>query len=207
VRFVFTEDEARELLRHTRQVLMSHFGLGLGLGLEVDSPDASPIPKPTPTELRKFQTEGDDIGGVFVTLRTDGELRGCIGYVHTITDLSATLRRAAIAAATSDPRFPSVTAEEALRVRISISVLTQPEVVHAPEEHEWFLGGRDGLIVERERDGARGLLLPQVALEHRFGREAFLDATCRKAGLPAGSWRDTGTIVKRFETMHVEEDG
>ena len=56
--------------------------------------------------------------------------------------------------------------------------------------------GRHGLVVER--DGRRGLLLPQVPLEQGWDRVAFLDQTCAKAGLPAGSWRDRETRLLAF---------
>jgi uncharacterized protein (TIGR00296 family) len=48
--------------------------------------------------------------------------------------------------------------------------------------------GRHGLFVRLQAQ--RGLLLPQVAIEHRLTREQFLEETCRKAGLPRDAWRD-----------------
>ena len=57
--------------------------------------------------------------------------------------------------------------------------------------------GRDGLIVRRERLIA--LLLPQVAREYHWGPEAFLAATCRKAGLPPDAWREPATEVLTFQ--------
>ena len=56
--------------------------------------------------------------------------------------------------------------------------------------------GRDGLLVRRGR--AQAVLLPQVATEHGFGVEAFLNAVCHKAGLAAGSWREPDTQVFTF---------
>ena len=77
---------------------------------------------------------------------------------------------------------------------VEISVLSPDVVIHRPEEIEI---GRHGLDVRR--DGARGLLLPQVAVEHGFDRENFLAATCRKAGLPANAWHDDETEIRVFE--------
>ena len=77
---------------------------------------------------------------------------------------------------------------------VEISVLTPDTVIHRPEEIEI---GRHGLDVRRA--GARGLLLPQVAVEHGLDREKFLAATCRKAGLAADAWQDASTEIRVFE--------
>ena len=73
-------------------------------------------------------------------------------------------------------------------------MLTPDVVIAGPEEIEI---GRHGLDVRR--DGVRGLLLPQVAVEHRLDGERFLAETCRKAGLPGDAWRDAGTEIRAFE--------
>jgi hypothetical protein len=64
--------------------------------------------------------------------------------------------------------------------------------------------GRDGLIMERGM--YRGLLLPQVAVEQGWDRTTFLDQTCLKAGLPAGSWKDGETKIYRFQAVVFGED-
>jgi AMMECR1 domain-containing protein len=56
--------------------------------------------------------------------------------------------------------------------------------------------GRDGLLIRRGR--AAGLLLPQVAVEHRLDRTAFLRALCQKAMLPDDAWREAGTELQAF---------
>lgn len=142
----------------------------------------------------------DGIGGVFATLKLDGELRGCIGYVLPEVDLVETTMRAVVAAATGDPRFRTVRAEELGRIAISVSVLTELVVVDDLEEIEV---GRDGLVVEKE--GARGLLLPQVAAERGWNRERFLAETCIKAGLRPDGWKDSGAVILRFETEYFDE--
>ena len=65
--------------------------------------------------------------------------------------------------------------------------------------------GRDGVLIERGR--ARGLLLPQVAVEYGWDRTKFLDHTCRKAGLEAGCWRRSDTLISVFSAeVFGEED-
>jgi AmmeMemoRadiSam system protein A len=136
--------------------------------------------------------------GVFTTLYLRGEpsaellpllqLRGCVGYVVPVAPLYRAVAQTARAAAFEDSRFPPVTIDEALRLKISLSVLSRlfsirPEAVEV---------GRHGLLIS---DGPRrGLLLPQVPVEHGWDRQAFLEQTCRKAGLPLNAWRATATI-------------
>ena len=182
---MLTEQEGRELLRLARHALESHFGVTtLAPSAEVKTPNG--------------------VGGVFATLKLDGELRGCIGYVVPNIDLHKTTERAVIAAATSDSRFAGVEAEEVSRMRISISVLAEAVPVDATSEIGVEIEiGRDGIIIER--DGARGLLLPQVASERGWDRERFLAETCIKAGLKPESWKDPETVIWRFAAVHFDE--
>jgi AmmeMemoRadiSam system protein A len=132
--------------------------------------------------------------GVFVTLRRDGRLRGCIGFIEGIEPLWEAVRDMAVRAAAHDPRFPPVEAVELEDLEIEISVLSPLEPLSDPADVEV---GRHGLMVRR---GPRsGLLLPQVPVEHGWDRETFLEQTCFKAGLPPGAWKDPGTVILAFE--------
>jgi AmmeMemoRadiSam system protein A len=130
-------------------------------------------------------------GAAFVTLHTQGELRGCIGHLDTSEPLGAVVARCAVAAATSDPRFPGVTAAELPHIHIEISLLGSLEPVASLEEIEI---GRHGLVAEM--GWHRGLLLPQVATEQRWDREKFAAETCRKAGLARDAWKTGATLWK-----------
>lgn len=131
--------------------------------------------------------------GAFVTLTREGRLRGCIGLVVADRPLLRVVAEMAAAAARDDPRFSPVREEEFPALRIEISALTPLEKVRSPEE---IRVGRDGLLI---RKGMRsGLLLPQVAEREGWDPERFLDETCRKAGLPAGAWKDEDAEVERF---------
>jgi AmmeMemoRadiSam system protein A len=130
--------------------------------------------------------------GAFVTLTSYGDLRGCIGQPEPQDSLGAVIVRCAAAAALEDPRFTPVIPEELPFLDYEISLLTPPVEVTDLSTIEV---GRHGLIVARGRH--RGLLLPQVAEEHRWSRDEFLMHTCRKAGLPADAWR-AGAHVFRF---------
>ncbi len=136
---------------------------------------------------------------VFTTLYLGRKLRGCVGYPTPVTPLFRAVIETAISAAFDDPRFPPLTLAEAAQLRVSLSVLS-PLVPIAAEEVEV---GRHGLIISY--DGRRGLLLPQVPVEHGWDRITFLEQTCRKAGLPLDAWQHAAKI-EAF-TAEVFADG
>lgn len=140
--------------------------------------------------------------GAFVTLTAGGHLRGCIGRLTPSGPLIETVRSMARAAAFEDPRFPSLDREEWPRVRIEISVLGPMERLASVED---VVIGVHGLYIVQ---GFRaGVLLPQVATEWGWGRDEFLAQVCRKAGLPAGAWKDPTAELHRFEAaVFGEED-
>lgn len=127
--------------------------------------------------------------GVFTSLYLQGQLRGCVGYIAPIYTLYRAVSETACAAAFNDNRFPAVTHPEAPNLEIQLSVLSPPRPVR-PEEIEV---GRHGLLISGH--GRRGLLLPQVPVEHGWRNCAtFLEQTCRKAGLPVNAWEKGATI-------------
>ena len=124
-------------------------------------------------------------GGVFVTLTIDDKLRGCIGYITSDTPINETVHDAAIQAGFFDPRFPSLLQEELNQIEIEISILSEPFLSESYDEIEL---GTHGLILEE--GSQRGLLLPQVPIEHGMNKEEYLDAICRKAGFHASYWKE-----------------
>ena len=126
--------------------------------------------------------------GGFTTIYFQGLLRGCVGYVFPVTSLYRTVAETARAAAFEDTRFSPITLEEAPELEISLSILSPLKAI-APEEVEI---GLHGLVIIQ--GGRRGLLLPQVPVEHHWDRVTFLEQTCRKAGLPPDAWRKGATL-------------
>jgi AmmeMemoRadiSam system protein A len=122
--------------------------------------------------------------GVFVTLHVRGHLQGCIGVTEPGELLGEAIVRCAVSAALEDPRFPPTKESQLEEMDIEISLLSPLEPI-LPEAIEI---GRHGLLIVLHAQ--RGLLLPQVAIEHRFTREQFLEETCRKAGLRREAWKD-----------------
>ena len=134
----------------------------------------------------------DHHAGAFVTLKSAGELRGCIGQVEP-RRLADLVVHCAGAAALEDPRFPPVADVELPRIHIELSVLGPlTPLTHATRLEV----GRHGLAVSSQ--GKRGLLLPQVATDWGWAPEEFLRQTCLKAGLSADAWRQ-GAQLFTFE--------
>ena len=138
--------------------------------------------------------------GAFTTLYLEGSLRGCVGYVLPIASLYQTIAETARAAAFEDRRFAPVRAIEIAALRVSLSILSPL----APIRPEDIVLGRHGLMISSGVQ--RGLLLPQVPLEHGWDREKFLEQTCHKAGLPAQAWRH-GAKLEAFTAEVFGERG
>jgi uncharacterized protein len=132
-------------------------------------------------------------GGVFVTVYCRGELRGCMGQVRDEKPLVQAIADCARSAASSDPRFPPIAADELAAVDVELSLLGAFETIDGPLQIDV---GRHGVLVEHK--GRRGLLLPQVATEWNWDAETLLAQTCHKAGLPFDAWKH-GATLWRFD--------
>ena len=141
------------------------------------------IPKYTtddPAYLRKT--------GIFVTLRQNGDLRGCIGRLQADMPLYRVLQEIAIAAATADPRFPPIRTHEINHLSFKIAVLSPMQRISINEIEV----GKHGLLIAHK--GRRGVLLPDVPVERGWDRQTFLENLCLKAGLPQNAWRENPTL-------------
>ncbi|HEY2745103.1 MAG TPA: AmmeMemoRadiSam system protein A [Polyangia bacterium] len=181
---VLDDNDKRELLRIARATLREYLTTGF-------------MPPGAPHRKSLLEPRG-----AFVTIHTGGELRGCIGRVDADTPLYLAVEQLAVAAATRDPRFEPLRAEELPETRVEVSVLSKL-ADGRPEEIEI---GKHGVVITK--GVRRGLLLPQVAVEHGLTREQFLDETCGKAGLPPGAWKEAGTVLQVFtaEVFREPED-
>ena len=138
-------------------------------------------------------------GGAFVTITRSGRLRGCIGQLPSGIPLVNVVEHCARAVASEDPRFPPVLPYELAEIEIEISVLSPLSDIR-PEAIE---PGKHGLFVSS--GNYRGILLPQVAVQFRWGGIRFLEATCEKAGLPRDAWKQPGTRVHAFTAQVFTE--
>lgn len=160
------------------------------------------------SKLKIRKTEFKEKQGVFVTIKSsEGELRGCIGYPYPEYPLGEAIQRAAISAAFKDPRFPPLTKSELDKVVFEISVLTKPELIEFKDPKECpkkIKIGEDGLIIKCGMNS--GLLLPQVATDHEWDEEEFLQYTCYKAGLTPDMWMDKKTKIYKFQAQIFSEE-
>lgn len=134
--------------------------------------------------------------GLFVTLKKNGDLRGCIGAIIGERPLGETVRDMAIQSAFFDPRFPAVEAEELPGIAIEISLLTPLAPVGSWRD---IVIGRDGMMLSYR--GRQALFLPQVAPEQGWDLETTLRYLARKAGLPAEIWREPDCRFKTFQAI------
>ena len=185
-----TKEEGKELLKLARKVIHARLD-----GSDIDDVHIGRV-----KHLEKKQ-------GVFVTIKINNELRGCIGFPLPVFPLFEAVMRAADAAAFDDPRFPPLSAKELKNVKLELSVLTAPEKINVRKVEEYpkkIKVGKDGLIVRFH--GYSGLLLPQVAPEWGWDAETFLSQTCVKAGLSSNMWlAEKDLIIEKFQAQIFEE--
>ena len=140
----------------------------------------------------------------FVTLHSNGQLRGCIGSLEGREPLVMDVANHAYAAAFQDPRFPSLQADELNQINIEISVLSPQTPIHCRNEQELLAAlqiGIDGLTLE---DGPHcSTFLPTVWQQLR-DKQTFVRQLKQKAGLPTDYWSPTLT-AKRYSTLSFAE--
>jgi AmmeMemoRadiSam system protein A len=165
----------RWLLRRARDAIAGYFARR-PLHMPADMPDGT-----------------DNLRGCFVSIHTrHGDLRGCVGTFEAEQPLWRHVEDMAVAAATRDPRFVPLQAEELDGCVLEVSALTPRQ----PATPTSIQVGTHGLWIQR---GAyRGVLLPQVASTYGWDRETFLQQTCIKAGLTADAWRQEGVQISTF---------
>jgi hypothetical protein len=186
---MLTEEEKRTLLLTARRSLRC----AIARRTSREEPEAAP---PVSCEGRLAAP-----AGAFVTLRISGNLRGCIGYLESPLPLVRVVEEVAAKAAFEDPRFQPLSAIELEHVSVEISVLGP---FHRIRDIADIHVGEHGIMIELGR--SRGVLLPQVAVEHGWDRIAFLDHVSRKAGLPTDAWSDPTASIFVFNAEVFEEE-
>lgn len=135
----------------------------------------------------------DTRAGAFVSLKKDGELRGCIGTIlPTQSSLAKEICANAISAGTHDPRFSRVRPDELPELVYDVDVLTEPEPIDSSEELD---PRRYGVIVSTD-DGRRGLLLPDLDGVDTIDEQISIAA--QKGGI---SLESDEVMLERFEVV------
>ncbi len=147
-------------------------------------------------------------GASFVTLTLNGELRGCIGSLNAHRPLGHDVRENAVSAALRDPRFPPLSAAEFPRVKVEVSLLTEPDFIEFRDEADalaQLVPGRDGVIFFNGCQKAT--FLPQV-WEQLPDRHAFMAALKQKARLPVDFWGPNVMLARyQVQKWHEGETG
>ncbi len=140
--------------------------------------------------------------GAFVTLKENGQLRGCIGRFDAAGPLYMTVQQMAVSAATQDPRFRPVDQSELGKLEYEISVLSPLRKVASADE---IVLGKHGVQVSKGFH--HGVFLPQVATETGWSKEEFLGELCsQKAGLPRDCWKDPKVELQVFTANVFSEE-
>ncbi len=135
----------------------------------------------------------------FVTLRSGGVLRGCIGAIRARLPLAIDVIEHAAAAARNDPRFSALAADELSDLEIEVSVLSHPQPLEYKEPADLprlLTPGRDGVIIQQGIH--RATFLPQVWTKVSKPEE-FLNRLCEKARLSPDAWQQERLEVFTYQ--------
>ncbi|MBF8982587.1 AmmeMemoRadiSam system protein A [Lutibacter sp. B2] len=136
----------------------------------------------------------EEARGVFISLKIDGQLRGCIGTMLPMTEsIASEIIRNAIEAGQSDPRFAPVKEEELKDISFSVDVLTKPEISNKEELDP----KKYGVVVRHS--GKTGVLLPD--LEGIDTVEQQLSIALQKGGISTSQ----DYTIEKFEVIRHKE--
>jgi uncharacterized protein len=148
-------------------------------------------------QLADFLTKNN---ACFVTLKKDGELRGCIGTTSFSEKLIDNIMHNVVNAAIEDHRFLSLELGEVEDIKIEVSILSMPEDCQNIND---FKLGTHGLIMDN--GFSSGLFLPQVASENDFSKEDFLAHLAVKAGIEKDAYLGPNIKLKKFTALVISE--
>jgi AmmeMemoRadiSam system protein B/AmmeMemoRadiSam system protein A len=180
--YILTKSDKKALLLQARKTLEQYFAT-----------QTVPLPRSINTMLKIKR-------GCFVTLKKNGELRGCIGRMVGDAPLCTNVGAMALQAAFKDPRFSPLSQDELAQVEIEVSVLTPFKKVNSADD---IVLGKDGVILKK--GGRQAVFLPQVAAETGWSKEVFLEQLCHKAGLNADDWKDAELFTFQADVFSEQE--
>lgn len=152
--------------------------------------------RPYEADPKQFEGVLTEPRASFVTLKLEGQLRGCIGRLEPDGPLVCGVARNAYAAAFQDPRFDPLTEPESRHIRVHISVLSPPVPMAFIDEDDLLRQlrpGVDGLVLESGR--CRGTFLPTV-WQTLPEPKLFLDQLKVKAGLHPDAWPVDARVLR-----------
>ncbi len=190
----FSEAQGQVLVKLARKTIMDKLGGGA----------SEPASKALLPALRddRFKLHC----GTFVTLKIEGQLRGCIGNLTSTETVLDGVKCNAVNAAFHDPRFAPLSKDELDRTEIEVSILTEPQPLAFSDGQDLIKKLRahvDGVIIRKGH--ASATFLPQV-WEQLPGPEDFLTHLCLKAGLPSDAWKNSELEVLTYQVQYFEEN-
>jgi AmmeMemoRadiSam system protein B/AmmeMemoRadiSam system protein A len=189
-----SEDQGQVLVKLARRTITEK------LGKNVPVSESEAVDSALSAECYQFHC------GTFVTLKINGQLRGCIGNLTAKEPVIEGVRQNAVNAAYHDPRFSPLAAKELDRLDIEVSILSEPRPLEYSDGQDLIHKLRvnvDGVIIRKGYAGAT--FLPQV-WEQLPKPEDFLSHLCLKAGLPSNTWRNTKLEVLTYQVQYFEEN-
>jgi AmmeMemoRadiSam system protein A len=189
----FSTAQGQALVKLARYTIMERLGRGLSSS-EINLLE-------TALQDKHFQSHC----GTFVTLKIQGQLRGCIGNLTPTESITNGIRRNAINAAFHDPRFAPLSRIELDQTEIEVSILTEPQPLEYRDKDDLINKLRvniDGVIIRQGH--ASATFLPQV-WEQLPKPEDFLTHLCMKAGLPSDAWKSSQLEVLTYQVQYFEE--
>ena len=191
------ENKSQFLKNHFSKLIIDickesiHSGILTGNSLDTDSKDY-------PQVLY-------ELGASFVTITLNGNLRGCMGSIYASKPLLNDLAQNAYKSAFADSRFSALTEQEFDKIKIAVSLLSEPrELTFSSEEELLSLlqPNIDGLIITDK--GYSAVYLPSV-WEQLPDKKDFLNSLKEKAGLKAEHFSPTFKAYK-FNAEYIKED-
>jgi len=182
-----TEEEKEQLLTLARKSIVHYLE-----SRQPPQPDDFDVTISPPMKLPR---------AAFVTLKKDGQLRGCIGDIFPRQPLYKSVIINAINAAVNDRRFLPVTEAECGQIKIEISALTAPQAISS---YDQIRVGVDGVVLSKDTRSA--VFLPQVAPEQGWDLSQMLTQLSLKAGLPPDAWKQGASFLV-FQADVFGEEG
>lgn len=142
---------------------------------------------------------------IFVTLYKDGDVRGRMGNVRSVMDITGSVKKNAAMAALSDSTTPPLKPQELNEIQIKVSVLGKPEPVSYNDPKQLLKRLKEkqsGVIVKK---GSSKATYPPKIWEKISSPAKLLGKLCKHAGLPKHAWKNKETEILTFRIRHFEE--
>lgn len=158
------------------------------------------LKKPSKNDYKIYDSVLLEPAEVFVTLKTQGELRGCVGNSEPLPLAEAVVNQAYEAVGDSRFERSRLTSQDLEQLKISISILSKKIKIADPKS--LMLLGTHGIMLQNREK--RALFLPKVAIENNWDIEKTLQNLCQKAGLSKDAWQDEETSFWIFTSTEID---